>query len=334
MDKSDKNAKPDDVDSLLQDNDLMTLVELQKFLAEELAEVDGDSSFSRAFLPLTDGLGLTSPLKKEAPPAKPMPPHIPAPAPKPSKRMPTVEIFDTDPLPQRAPILVDLTKTEPPMSFFSETAKAKEVARLEALVDRKRQAEEEDEIQPTERLATRSLAAAISAPVPEATPEPVEAPAPAAAMPPPVPEATFGMRFLSGVLDEIFVLTVWLIVLVITSNALAGGNVDLSSAFVRQFSNPLFMRFAALEFATIWLAYLAIGLGVLDMTFGMWVWGTRVRYTGAKEEDAKFLRKVARVVLSFFIFAPVFPTVLLMLRVKGRNLLDLLSGTGVYRSVL
>ena len=56
----------------------MSLVELQKFLAEELAEVEPQGTFARSFTPLTDGLGLESPKRKEPPvQAKPTPKPAP-----------------------------------------------------------------------------------------------------------------------------------------------------------------------------------------------------------------------------------------------------------------
>ncbi len=344
MDKETK--KPTDNEALPHEHELMTLVELQKFLAEELASVDGDTSFNRAFMPLTDGLGLISPVKKEAPaPAKPVPPP-PSPRPPRKTAPPTVEIFDTDPLP---PVMTNLvgeeqeereTKAESAkarthVTFFTEE-KSAEAKQLEAYVERKRQAEEDDEILPTERLAAKGLAAAIEGPVPaEQVRSASVAEAPARIVQPPsIPAPTFMKRFLAGLLDEIFVLTIWLIALAITSNALSIGGADMSAGFLKNFSNPMFLRFAALEFATVWLAYLAIGLGVLDMTFGMWVWGMRLRYNAGADGDGRFLRKVTRIVLTFFFFAPVFPLTLLSLRIKGKNLLDLLSGTGVYCSTI
>ena len=71
--------------------ELMTLVELQKFLADELASSDSSATFQRSFLPLTDGLGLESPRAREAvfapPPPKPTKPP-PAPAPHATRELP------------------------------------------------------------------------------------------------------------------------------------------------------------------------------------------------------------------------------------------------------
>ena len=53
---------------------------------------------------------------------------------------------------------------------------------------------------------------------------------------------------------------------------LATGSQTLTPAqpdSARAFDNPLIVRFAILEFATVWLAYFAIAVGALDLTAGM-----------------------------------------------------------------
>jgi len=88
------------------------------------------------------------------------------------------------------------------------------------------------------------------------------------------------------------------------------------------------LRFIALEFITLWLAYFAICLGAMDMTLGMWAWGLRVGYN----QGSKGLRKWLRIVFSLAFLAPIVPSILLIFRYHGRNLLDGLSGTSLYRT--
>lgn len=147
--------------------------------------------------------------------------------------------------------------------------------------------------------------------------------------PPPIPQPSFFRRAMAAMIDELFVLTLWIIALVITSNLLTGFSTGVSNQVFKELGNPLFLRFAILEFATIWLSYLAICLGVMDVTFGMWVWGIRVSY-GGRSEGNFALRKLMRIVWGFLFYAPVAPLVFLLFHRKGRNLLDALSGTNVY----
>lgn len=149
--------------------------------------------------------------------------------------------------------------------------------------------------------------------------------------PPPLPSASFIKRAASLFLDQVFVQTLWIIALVITSNILSGFETGLSSEVFKGFSEPLFFRFAVLEFATVWLAYLAISLGVFNMTFGMWVWGIRISYGDQKDENYG-LRKLMRILWSFLFYAPVIPSLLLVFRKNDRNLVDALSGSNLYLS--
>src|SRR5688572_27017686 len=66
-----KKPSSNTIDALLGEPELSSLVELQKFLSEELASSGKAPDFSRSFRPLTDGLGLESPdpAKKVVPPA-------------------------------------------------------------------------------------------------------------------------------------------------------------------------------------------------------------------------------------------------------------------------
>jgi hypothetical protein len=59
-------------------------------------------------------------------------------------------------------------------------------------------------------------------------------------------------------------------------------------------TNPFYVRIAIFEFSVLWLTYLAVGIGIFDRTFGMWVWGLHVQY-GANSQDSVFLKKVFRI---------------------------------------
>lgn len=154
---------------------------------------------------------------------------------------------------------------------------------------------------------------------------------PAVTVPPPIPQPTSIRRMLAALIDQLFVMTCWAIALVITSNVYTGFTSGFSVAIFKDLTNPVFMRFALLEFAAIWICYFAICVGVLDLTFGMWVWHIRVSF-GHRSETNYWMRKLMRVVWSFFFFAPVLPMLLLVFRRKGKNLLDVLSGTHLYVS--
>jgi len=156
-----------------------------------------------------------------------------------------------------------------------------------------------------------------------------EAPPITVAPPPPLPGVSLLKRGSALVLDQLFVQAIWMTALVITSNVLSGFETGFSSEVLRGFSEPLFFRFAILEFATIWLAYLAISLGIFNMTFGMWVWDIRISY-GNKKDENYGLRKLMRILWSFIFFAPILPLALLVFRKQDRNLLDVLSGSNLY----
>jgi len=288
------------------DPDLTALVDLQRFLADELSGTTDLRGLSRSFLPLTDGLGLGSPSKAaetRAPqpaPARP-PAHVPTPD----------AIFETDPLPApakpppiqaraKAPAPKPDAPKPPPKSAPKPSALAKALGR-----------EIEPAMKPSHAPVTRGLDF-----------EPY--------VPPPQPTPSFFTRLMAGLLDEFFVATLWCLSLAITFTLLSGKTLGATEGFFKDLANPVFVRFVILEFATIWLAYFAVCIGLLDMTLGMWAWGMRISYT-VGSSDGRFLKKVLRIFFSFAFYAPVFTAVLLGISWRGRNLLDRLSGTGLYR---
>ncbi len=259
-----------EVDGLFSGGDLTTLVDLQKFLSEEFGGGEGTAGdLSRAFMPLTDGLGIHSNGKKKAPAA---PPVVAAPVP-----------------------------VENVTEFTTHSSPAK------------------DTVRPSTRLIMDA---------PSAEQEPVEADFFAReTTPPPVPMVGLGRRFLSGVVDQCFVFLAFLLALAITSNAISAGSGSVGAHLMQQLSSEAFLRSAALEFAMIWIGYLTLSFAVLDMTFGMWVWGLRVHYG----KENVFWKRLARVVLGMVFYPLVFPSVLLAFQQQGRNLADKITKTNVYR---
>jgi uncharacterized RDD family membrane protein YckC len=260
--------------------DLVALLELRELVASELDDLASQDQLKRTFRPLTDGLGLESPKRKEIPPE----PVRPTP---------------------RTSVTV-----KPASVVFGDRS--------------------EVETAPSHASAP-SLASVMVRPEPEATLQDLnEIPA---RQPPPMPRSSIFRRFFSAILDELFVLSLFTLALGLTLHLLSGGGFNFSFASIRNFQNPFFFRFAVMEFATLWLSYFAICVGILDMTFGMWVWGIRISY-GKGDGESKSLRKICRIILSFLFYAPIFPLAFLAISRKGKNLLDLLSQTSLYRTVL
>jgi len=283
------------------DADVMSLVDLQKFLAGELANTESDPSFHRSFTPLTDGLGLESP-------KQPAEKFVPPPAPP----APVVAAPIEPPAPAPAPLKVDSTVGLPQSKEPQGIRPAKIVH------------DEDEEMPPVDPLlAAKRVPADFFA-----QEEKVEAaPAPYTA-PPPIPTAGFFRRFQAAIIDQVIVLGVWALVVSITSQVLAKGGEGFVTQLTMDISNPVFIRFALLEFVTLWLAYFAICLGAMDMTLGMWAWGLRVGYTAGSRGFKKWLR----ILFSLAFLAPIVPSVFLIFRFHGRNLLDALSGTSLYRA--
>jgi hypothetical protein len=287
------------------------LGELQKFLAEELSDVEGGARLNRSFQPLTDGLGLESPNRAPA--------AVPPPIPVVKKAAPEKAKQKAQPPPEPKPMKPD-TISKSDWSLGNALAGTKPIFPT-APKGPKRHREEVSLNRNDPRESTNEAAQVFGD-----TGTDFEM-----AAPPPMPAPSLLRRALAGFLDELFVLGLWVGSLLITSSFLSGYSGGSLNAVLSNFSHPLFLRFAALEFATVWLCYFAVGIGLLDMTFGMWVWGMRIAYPEVSEE-AQVIKKVVRIVLSFFFFAPVVPALVLAVRIHGRNLLDWLSSSKVYHS--
>jgi len=259
-----------EIDDLFTSGDLTTLVDLQKFLAEELTEgAQKGVDLTRAFTPLTDGLGIHGSTKPQPTGAAKAgaPAYVP-PAPR------VTEFRSVQPL---------------------ATEKKKSSAQM--IVDHDYEGQ----------MASQAYASEFEMTSP----------------PPPVPLPGVARRFFAGVVDQCFVFAATLLTLAITSNAMADSN-----RFFSGFSNPAFVRSAMLEYAMIWLGYLVLSLGLLEMTFGMWVWGLRVGYG----ETGRGWKKMARIIMGMFIYPWIAPAILLLFQKDGQHLVDAFSQSHVYRT--
>jgi len=151
-------------------------------------------------------------------------------------------------------------------------------------------------------------------------------------VPPQLPKPTFFRQMLSALIDEMFVFTLWAFSVVITLKFFTGSFIGLTAQPSSILQNPQFVHLAMLEFGAIWICYFAFCIGLLDMTFGMWVWGLRVGYRTESRFFA-MIKKGIRIGLSVVIYLPILPLLLLSLVGKNRrNILDTLSGTNVYQA--
>jgi hypothetical protein len=254
-------------------------------------EIPGMTPHGRRVVAVTPGLGLESPPKKVAP--------TPAP-PKPAKAD-LEKVADVVP-PRRPPLAAfDFEKLDKPPTQ-NRIPKIKDETTLASVME--------------SPMPTPTVFEEV---VPERT---------RIVTPPPLPEVSPLRRVLAVVMDEMFVLTLFAVGLVITANLLSGFSSGFSIEVLKGFSNPLFFRFALLQFAVLWAGYFAISIGLFNTTFGMWVWGMRISF-GSPDESYP-LRKLMRIFWSVVFFAPILPLVLLIYRRKGKNLLDVLSGSNLY----
>ncbi len=302
------------------------LKELQKMIADEL----GEKNPANTFRPMTDGLGLASPRRPET--ASPLPPLTQA-----LTQEGRAPLFGREPTvahapPPRRPI------ARPPAKIVMPDSQQKNTMERMFSPPPPRM-----EVRPVaESLAPDLLGPAVQSEVTaEVKPEAKMEVKPAITLrmesttsvpPPAIAAAGLAQRFFAFVVDQVFVWTVFLFTVIVTLKVVTGQDA-YSLPNSGNLQNPLFLRFILVEFASLWLAYLVVGVGILDMTFGMWVWGLRLRYRG-NEDDVKFIKKSIRVVATFIFFAPILPSIVLMFRRRGRNLLDLISGTGLCRSVV
>lgn len=153
-------------------------------------------------------------------------------------------------------------------------------------------------------------------------------------VPPPLPaqaSVSLGRRVLAGFLDQLFVFSLWTVSLVITLKIITGSFVGIGGETPIVIRDSDFIQFALVQYLAIWTCYSILCLALLDMTFGMWIWGIKVDFSSSRGN--LILRKFGRAFLNIFFQAPIVPTVLLLFRAKsGKNILDFMTGTRVART--
>ncbi len=288
-----------------------SLLDLQDFLSVEL--IEQGTSYRRAFVPLTEGLGLESP----------------------RNLTPKIEIKETK-----------LVSAETEIKASIEPSKAEEIRTLlePATKPFKIEATTLRNIALMPKADNRSnenrLAEVMdsSPPTPEihffeskVDPQKFEMKASNHTQPPPLPRPSVFKRLLASVIDQVFVLFIWTGMIILTSNLLNDFTTGFSIEIITDFGHPKFQRVAVLEFAAAWLGYLGFSLLIFKRTFGMWVWSLGMSY-GDKREENYTLRKAMRIFWTFIFSAPIVPSVMLIIQKNGRNILDVLSGTNVYEA--
>src|SRR3954447_24705680 len=98
------------IDALLGEPELSSLVDLQKFIADELGTSSTSPDFGRSFRPLTDGLGLESPDPAKNPKPTPIDSRL-------------NDLFSTDPLPPKKAETVPAPK-DPLVQAFQKISDA------------------------------------------------------------------------------------------------------------------------------------------------------------------------------------------------------------------
>lgn len=288
------------------------LNELQEFLSEEL--IEQGTSYRRAFIPLTEGLGLESPLNLT----------------------PKIEINEElTKLPQKSE-----TKSSRAEITFSENTEA---TRLNYEWDNSKQSSVPTTLKPEKPIENRLAEVMDPPPIAEKI-QTVEvqntshrlevlsaSDRKTQSQPPPLPRPSIFKRLLAGIIDHVFVLFIWTALIVFTSNWMNEFTTGFSIQILTDFGQPKFQRIAILEFAAAWFGYLGFSLLIARRTFGMWVWSIGVSY-GDKIEENYTMRKAMRIFWTFLFSAPIIPSILLIIHRNGRNILDVLSGTNVYDS--
>jgi len=286
------------------------LTELQDFLSNEL--IEQGTAYRRAFIPLTDGLGLESP-KNYTPKFKsPERDEI-------HQKESSNNIIETISAPQtpetlsfnkEAPITPKKT-APPPLKLDNKMAEN----RLAELMAPPATLQSEPAFEPEEKSVQLQVNSASDQ---QTMPQP-----------PPLPRPSIFTRLLAGIIDHVFVLLIWTGIIVLTSNLMSDFTTGFSIDVLTDFGQPKFQRIAVLEFAAAWFGYLGVSFLIAKRTFGMWVWSIGVSY-GDKEEENYTMRKAMRIFWTFLFSAPIIPSVILVIQKNGRNILDVLSGTNVY----
>lgn len=145
--------------------------------------------------------------------------------------------------------------------------------------------------------------------------------------PPPLPKATYSRRFFAGAIDHLLVLTFLFFSLGL---AVRWGVINSDFIDVSNWWHHDFLVGGLKVYFGFWIVYLAFSVGLLESTLGMWILGLQLKF--GPHQEAKGLKKTARVILGALLHALVFPNLFLLFHRHGRNILDTLSSTQVYRT--
>jgi|GEM_PF-1388613 len=301
------------------EQDLMSLVDLQRFLAEELADsVDITTDFSRSFTPLTDGLGIHSMKIRPAEPLQRFPSELPRILQQESPERPEPESPIEEFLHESVNAPINRSETsrpsQPVRRFVDESA-------VEEEFDNDTQAPAA-----SFRVKEQRLRRALGDIENQALPELENAKT--FNEPPPLPKASLLRRTMSAIMDQVFVWTLAILSVVFVTNVLSSDSTLFSAKMVKELVQPAFVKYIVAGFAALWLAYLTLTIGILEATFGMWIWGMRIHYGG----EQRFTKKFARVGLSLLCQVAILPGLLMVFQRDGKNLIDKLSGSQVLRT--
>lgn len=305
--------------SSLRNQELMTLIDLQRFLAEELKDSLGpEEDFSRSFVPINDGLGLEAPPKKPAPPQKPLWPSNVAPSVKsaevPAQIAPAPKPFES--MVKKEDLQIAKAIGAEPLSKVDATPAMK--PRIPRIVDPSLMEDSEaqaESLLPPPRLSGK-LNRALGVDLPES--KPVRKSAESEGKP-----CSVFRRMAGGLMDQVLMLAIASAIIAITVQLSPEGALGFQGQV-----RPDMVRNWLAGYLVLWLGYLVIAYALLESSFGMWIWGMRLQF----DDSYRGWRKSARVLIGLFFLAPVFPALLLMIQRRGRNMLDWLSGSEVVRT--
>lgn len=302
------------------EQDLMSLVDLQRFLAEELVDsVDITTDFSRSFTPLTDGLGIHSMKIRPAEPLQRFPSELPRILQQESPERPEPEspieefLHESVNTPINRPEASRPTQ-QPVRRFVDESAVEDEF--------------DDDTAAPAAsfRVKDQRLRKALGELENQELPELENAKT--FTEPPPLPRASLVRRAMSAIMDQVFVWTLAILSVVFVTNVLSSDSTLFSAKMVKELAQPAFVKYIVAGFAALWLAYLTLTIGILEATFGMWIWGMKIHYGS----EQRFTKKFARVGLSLLCQVAILPGLLMVFQRDGKNLIDRLSGSQVLRT--
>jgi hypothetical protein len=135
-------------------------------------------------------------------------------------------------------------------------------------------------------------------------------------------------RLAAGLIDVMFVQTLWMMAVVLTANAFTGFTVGISPDILPLFLKPVFFRLVMGEYFALWAAYAVVALGVLNRTCGMWVWDIKVDY-GSVSFAGLIAKRSLRVLTSFLAFSLILPLPFLLIVRRRKNFIDVISQSSV-----